>query len=672
MSIFINTVKAQQRDKELLKSIKNITVRKSNPNTFIVNTSDFAHVPGAPFSYWVSGKVRDKYINLPPLLGESRLAQHGCSTKDDFRYLRLNWELSLDNKNEGWFLFAKGGDYSEFYSDVYLCINWGDDAYELEADLLTKYPYLGDNANWVLHRECHYLKPGLTWSRRTTSGLSMRILPSNCFFSDKGPAIFALEQSEAYLLALQAILSSAAYRYLLGMQLAATDAAARSYEIGLLQNTPIPNLEQKNIDYLSGKATECWHIMKLLDSSNETSHAFILPAWLLESSLDINLNDLVKRYESLKKDINAYCFKLYGFTENDVILAEAEDNNVKSNNAKDETPSNAPIQMETTISWIIGVVFRRFDKDLATGIRNYIEEIEPLSELPELSPGMVQSSEANKGFDILVSDPNDSRDLIKKVGEILGEFELSFAKDIDTYVKQDFFKHHIKQYSKSRRQAPIYWPLQTVSGSYTLWIYYPRLNTQTLYSCVNDFVEPKICLIKDQVVSLRLKSNPTSQEERELSSLIEFEWELEELKGWLLEIAEFWRPNSNDGVQITAAPLWRLFQHKAWQKKLKQTWEQLQEGEYDWAHLAFSTWPERVLKKCHADRSLAIAHEVETDLWHEVEVLKKNKKELVWEWQPKPFSDAELHTYIKEKIATDERLKLYRSNQANNVNGGKL
>ena len=47
-----------------------------------------------------------------------------------------------------------------------------------------------------------------------------------------------------------------------------------------------------------------------------------------------------------------------------------------------------------------------------------------------------------------------------------------------------FFDDHLKRYSKSRRQAPIYWPLSTASGSCTLWIYYHRLNDQMLYTCV--------------------------------------------------------------------------------------------------------------------------------------------------------------------------------------------
>jgi hypothetical protein len=89
---------------------------------------------------------------------------------------------------------------------------------------------------------------------------------------------------------------------------------------------------------------------------------------------------------------------------------------------------------------------------------------------------------------------------------------------------------------------------------------------------------------------------------------LDVEQELKDFRDELLRVAKFWKPNLNDGVQITAAPLWKLFQHKAWQKKLKDTWTKLEKGDYDWAHLAYSIWPDRVREKCKHDKSLAMAH----------------------------------------------------------------
>jgi hypothetical protein len=155
-----------------------------------------------------------------------------------------------------------------------------------------------------------------------------------------------------------------------------------------------------------------------------------------------------------------------------------------------------------------------------------------------------------------------------------------------------------------------------------------------------------------QLSKLRSLSIRSSSQENELAMLTELESELEQFKVDLLEIAAFWKPNLNDGVQITAAPLWKFLRHTSWRNKLKETWEELKAGDYDWAHLALSIWPERVVKeKCITDRSIAIAHDLEEKLWHEVKVKKTSpsgKDTTKTEWQPRKLSDAELNAIVAE------------------------
>ena len=227
------------------------------------------------------------------------------------------------------------------------------------------------------------------------------------------------------------------------------------------------------------------------------------------------------------------------------------------------------------------------------------------------------------------------------------------VRDLREYVQRTtgFFARHLKSYTKSRRYAPIYWPLSTPSGSYALWVYYHCLTDQTLYTCVNDFVEPKLKQITQEASRLCGKANRSSAEEKELERLSDLELELKDFRDELLRIAKFWKPNLNDGVQITAAPLWKLFQHRQWQNRLKETWEKLEAGEYDWAHLALSIWPDRVVHASHADRSYAIAHDLEDQLWHEVEVERVGRGGRVrttTEWQPRDLSEDELNQIIKE------------------------
>ena len=73
-----------------------------------------------------------------------------------------------------------------------------------------------------------------------------------------------------------------------------------------------------------------------------------------------------------------------------------------------------------------------------------------------------------------------------------------------------------------------------------------------------------------------------------------------------------YKPDLNDGVQITASPLWKLFRLPKWRNDLEECWKELEGSEYDWAHLAYSIWPERVREACKRDRSIAIAHELES------------------------------------------------------------
>jgi hypothetical protein len=210
----------------------------------------------------------------------------------------------------------------------------------------------------------------------------------------------------------------------------------------------------------------------------------------------------------------------------------------------------------------------------------------------------------------IIYGPDNAATVEYELVDVLGEDRL---EDYLTNPNR-FFDDHKSQYSKSRRRAPIYWPLQTSSQEYTLWIYYPDLDAQTLYTCVNDYITPKLeNEVRPELQRLREKVQSGETEARdELSRLETLEQELEEMRGELLRVAELpYEPNQNDGVELTAAPLHNLFQHTSWSDRLEGYWEELQAGEYDWAHIAYSIWPDRVEDACREDKSIAIAHDRE-------------------------------------------------------------
>ena len=305
------------------------------------------------------------------------------------------------------------------------------------------------------------------------------------------------------------------------------------------------------------------------------------------------------------------------------------------------------------LSFWVGVAFGRWELSPEISIP-HLESCDPLSEIPVfpkiMSRNILNSNRPVGGLNkisdshIFVDDPSHEKNITRVISDISrllhSNHSASMEQEICIILGEDslcsyfskptgFFNDHLKRYTKSGRPSPIYWPLSTSTGSYTLWVYYPSLNNQTLYTVINDFLDGpngKLFQIVREVAELRMKGNGrSSEEDKQFEILQVFEQELTELRDKLLKIAPTYQPNHDDGVQITAAPLWQLFHHNAWQKVLKDTWARLEKGDCDWAHLAMAYWPDRVREKCKTDKSLAIAHGLE-DLYIDPEAEPKKSR----------------------------------------------
>jgi hypothetical protein len=618
MTHFLRLLAESDKANALSTACAQFKLGVSGAHHFDIPPSSFDPIPGKPFAYWVSDAVRQIFQRLPEFQSGRRSVKQGLATADDFRFVRASWEIDPYSAASKWYPFAKGGSYSPWYSDLHLVVNWGEDGKEMKA---WADPLYG-NSGWsrILKSTEYYLHPGLTWPLRT-NGLSFRIMPVGCLFGHKGPAAFAADDDQDQLLAHLCIANSRGFGLLVSVQLARTELA-QSFEVGLIQQTPVPELTPEQRDLLSGLARRAWSLKRSLDTVNETSHAFALPAALRPQLGDFDLRAIDAELGRLQAEIDDIAFELYGFSVADRSAANqapgsepTDSTEAATDDDDDEAEIDAPVaSTDTLLSWAVGVAFGRFDLRLATDERAAPPEPEPFDPLPALSPGMlpVSATPFHAHGGILVDDPGHTHDLASLVDGVLVRVKQSVPDDLRRWLRREFFAFHLQRYSKSRRRAPIYWPLATVSGSYTLWLYYPSLSSQTLFTAINDFIDGpdgKLTQVAADVRSLRNNGATRSRdEEMRLENLEALRLELMELRDTLLKIATTYKPNHDDGVQITAAPLWPLFRHKPWQKVLKDTWAKLEKGDYDWAHLAMAYWPDRVREKCKTDKSLAIAH----------------------------------------------------------------
>lgn len=629
MTVFLRVLEPSVDEKEdaLLSSIRALRTASLDRATFDVSPEAFQTVPGSPFAYWTSETIRSVFVTNAPFEADGRTVKQGLATADDFRFVRAWWEVAEARCGRRWFPFAKGGSYSPFYADVFLCVNWSREGDEIKNNLNA---HGGVRSNvWMLRdtADKFFFRPGLTWPRRPHLLGSFQLLPANCIFGSDGPVAFADD-----LTFLAGIANSSAFLGLLGVLMARGTSGGQTlkYEIGYVGSVPVPPATVDCYRGMSSMVRRAWSLKRTLDTTNETSHAFVLPAGARSKVGALDVAAIERELADIQREIDELAFELYGLGAEDRVTIEASTKRATSSSGDDASSDDGEDAedeaavgegSDTLRSWLVGVAFGRFDPRLATGERPIPPEPEPFDPLPTRSPGMYpEGEEPADRPDILVDDQGHPDDLAARALAVAERIKVDAPENLRAWLAKEFFPLHIKMYSKSRRKAPIYWQLATPSASYSVWLYIHAFSKDTLFRVQNDYVAPKLAHEERRLESLtaELRDGATATQRKQLAAQEAFVEELRTFLDEVKRVAPLWNPNLDDGVIINFAPLWRLVpQNKAWQKELKSTWDALCEGKYDWAHLAMHLWPERVVPKCAKDRSLAIAHGLEDVFWVE-------------------------------------------------------
>ena len=530
--------------------------------------------------------------------------------------------------------FSKGGSYSPYYADIHLLVAW-------DESRRTFLDFWGRPGRMIERPEAleFFFRPGITWPRRT-NGLSFRSLPAGCVFGDKGPAAFVFDDNHISLLALALVMNSRVF-YLLVQMLVARISLAQSFEVGLIQAIPLPNLSEPDRTRLSQLASSCLEAKRNLDRSNETSHIFCLPVLLHGSGNSLVdhtavWHACVSETEQLlaghQREIDDIVFRLYGIEGEDRLtieeslcepLSEVANEEPDADSADEEAEAEPIADIRQLVgdllSYAVGCVFGRWDVRFATGERKPPELPDPFAPLPVCSAGMLTGEdglplrEALSGYPlridqdgILIDDPDHPDDIVRRVREVLELLwqdhaeaieeeacEILGVRELRDYFRKPgkggFWDDHVSRYSKSRRKAPIYWLLQSSKKNYALWIYYHRFDKDMLFKALLNYVEPKIRLQESRLEPLRAQRTAAGTSgkgvktlEKEIDRQEEFISELRDFEEKLRRVANLHLdPDLNDGVVLNIAPLWELV---PW-KEAKRYWDELRDGKYEWSSI---------------------------------------------------------------------------------------
>jgi hypothetical protein len=667
-STFLRLVRDNDKGESLVRTVRAIRENEIHPSVYHVDQAVFETLPDAPFAYWLPDAMRRKFRDLPRLEGNAGEVRQGLATADDFRFVRAYWEVSTlkigTSREETfhghiWVPFVKGGEYEPYYSDIHLLVNWGWGGSEIKT-------FTDPARGRTLSRPqniTYYFRPGLTFPRRTRR-ICPKALPAGTIFSHGGQACFPLDG--VHPASVIGLLASKAFFYLLKPYLPREDADPQ-YEVGELQRIPVPDLKGDRSLDLSTLTERVVAAVREARSTVETARFFIKPGLLRDSrptsivnavaawrvSTDVAASNVM----TAEREIDAVVYSLYGFGERERQVIEAE---VRSEHGALPEAETAVAAVAALLSWAVGVAIGRFDVRLATGERPIPELRDPFAPLPAYAPGMLPEGKVPPGYrlevaedGILVDDEGHEWDVVERVREV---FHLVFRENAEAIEREaceilgveslrdyltllgvrGFWDDHVKRYSKSRRRAPIYWLLQSPRGHYSAWVYYHRLNRDTLPKLLGPrYLGSKIQKTRHAIAELRpggqTKPGITKQEERRLAELDELLVDLEEFGrriraviGRVNDRGEVvgYDPDLDDGVVLNAAPLHDLIPWPRRKKvrgrsvsELAAYWEELSEGKYDWAHVAMRYWPTRVTGKCKQDRSLALAHGLDREFF---------------------------------------------------------
>jgi hypothetical protein len=290
------------------------------------------------------------------------------------------------------------------------------------------------------------------------------------------------------------------------------------------------------------------------------------------------------------------------------------------------------VMAQEIVMELVGMAFGRWDTAYATDEKPIPEFGDVFDALPFMPTVSIPRDE-RKGFeDILSNQPDSMLNIVGKVRDVMHHIWGDKADDMEYELCQligcrnlqiyfdnpsGFFDYHFKRYTKSRRKAPIYWPVSSEDGSVIYWIYYPQLTKNTLPSLVVTLRQEQEKL--RSALNAAISGHDKAKENVARSSLQQVEGMMEKLNAI---IATGYTPNHDDGVPVTAAPLNELFAHRLWRQECEENMDKLAGGEYDWSHLAMSLYPARIAQKSKKDWCLALTHGLE----HLCENKPKEKK----------------------------------------------
>jgi type II restriction/modification system DNA methylase subunit YeeA len=482
------------------------------------SSSDFHQIDGAPIAYWLSDTVLNIF-ECSPRVSDVATVRQGLATSDNNLFVR-NWqEVSFNgikfgagSKSEAldsgkkWFPFSKGGAFRRWSGNEELIVNWENDGEDIKNSIITKYPYLNGNPNFVAKNQDFYFRKGLTWSAMTSGLFSIRVMEKGSIFADKGQAMFPF--SDDNFLILEGLLNSKVVINFLKVL-----APTLDFNSGYIAKVPVRRAAVNVIPALNDLSRLDWDDYET--SWDFTRLPLLNPDYRQPTlkatyqKLRAHWREMTLEMQQLEEENNRIFIDAYGLQDelkpevplNEITLTCNPYYRYGSDKSDDELESLLLADtMRELVSYAVGCMFGRYALDKPGLIlANQGETIEDyLKQVPEAS----FPADDDNVIPILDGDwfTDDITERFRKFlrvtfGDEHYEENLRFVEralnikgkrnyGIRDYFLGEFYTDHVKRYKK----RPIYWLFSSPKGSFNALIYMHRYRPDTVSIVLNEYL----------------------------------------------------------------------------------------------------------------------------------------------------------------------------------------
>lgn len=629
--VFMNVqdVNPEEKDENLSVLTRTYNRGEDAKWIYVAKSVEFDNLPNTVIGYYFGNDILKLFKNTN-LESRNIIARNG-HTLTSATHFRLFYEIPSNSIS--YKVMYNGSTYSLFYSYYRELCYWG-----INGKLLAS------NSNVVLRNQNYHFLQGVGYGKRGEI-LDAHIFKKDMLFTVEGYAFSNINDSES--LALNSLLDSILGQYALNLY---TGQHKQTGNVNLL---PMPDYatRQSDIERIVNAIIDIKRKWFSLDETNLEYHGLIAQMHIdttIDAALDKMQEQLTAdyaRYEELVKENDDLWMDLADIDRDSEFRQTL--NGYKSRRPYEELLSidgascqnviDKKVMAQEIVMELVGMAFGRWNTAYAKGeqaIPEFGDVFDALPFMPVVSQGeAVCPAQLDVPTDgILTNNSDSSLCLASHVREVMHylwadraddmEYELCQligCKSLQAYLASPtgFFDYHFKRYTKSRRKAPIYWLLASEDGTMDYWAYYPKLSKNTL---------PQLIIrLREQQEQLRTRLNAAlAAHDKTQESQIRAEQE--QVEGMMDELnrilAAGYVPNHDDGVPVTAAPLFHLAASRPWRVECEKNMGLLEKGDYDWSHLAMSMYPARVTQKAKKDWCMALTHGLE----HICENKPKEKK----------------------------------------------